>query len=254
VIPIEVSYSNPITTALIGDLEVRLVVDSGGLLLGLRPEVIAILKLEHLGEETSRTNIFGETTESDLFTVPLVTIGGTEYSNFAAYEWSAPPPLAKRTPPVDGIIGRDFLNDFVVIYNYGESTITLYDNSEQIANECEGVEIPLLEHPERVIVSEIEVDNGTVAAIWDTGATHSFVKAHIAAEREFLLVADDDGTEFYYSQKFAVGGSDFGPLDFASLPFVEPNNVDVFVGRNFFAEHVVCVNVFENLLKVRANP
>ena len=253
IIPVEIQYGNPIATATIGDQRVRLIVDSGGYSLGLRSGIVASLDIDQTEEMTSTTDVHGNTTESLSFKVPAIELGGHAFSNVSAYEWDMPAPLAQRSPAIDGTLGRDFLNQYVAVYDYGNATITLFDSNEQLTDSCKGVEVSLIQHPERIIATEIEVDHGRLRAIWDTGATHSFVKAHVAEEREFPLEADEDTVGFYNSDTFGLGGSEFGPLDFVALPYSEPENIDAFVGRNVFARHVVCVNAPKGWLRIRPN-
>ena len=252
-IPVEMQYGSPVTTAVIGEHKVRLIVDSGGYSLGLRPETVASLKIDRSAKTVSTTDVHGTTRKSGSFAIPSIEIGGNEFSNLAAYEWQMPPQLADRTPRIDGTLGRDFLNRYVAIYDYGSLTITLMENSELDANSCDGVEVALLEHPDDVIVTEATVDEGVVTALWDTGATHSFLKAYVAEQQGFPLDPKEGTGGVYVSGQFGVAGSDFGPLDFVALPFTEPQGIDVYIGRNFFAEHVVCVNAIEGWLRVRPN-
>lgn len=253
VIPIEIQYGNPIATAVIDDQELRLIVDSGGYSLGLRPEVVKSLDIDQTEKKTSTTDVHGSTRESWSFRISSLEFGGHKFSDLSAYEWDIPEPLAQRIPAIDGTLGRDFLNQYVAVYDYGNAKITLYDRREQLADSCTGVEVPLIEHPEQIIATEIEVDHGNLRAIWDTGATHSFLKAHVAEMQKIPLETDEDTAGFYNSDTFGLGGSDFGPLDFVTLPYIEPKNIDVFIGRNVFARHVICVNAPDGWLRIRPN-
>ncbi len=252
-IPVEMQYGSPVATAVIGERKVRLIVDSGGYSLGLRPETVADLNLDRSAETVSTTDVHGATKESGSLAIPSIEIGGHEFSSLAAYEWQMPPQLANRTPKIDGTLGRDFLNRYVAVYDYDNLTITLLENRGLDASRCDGVEVALIGHPDNVIVTEANVDDGVVTALWDTGATHSFIKAHVAEERGFPLDPADGARGIYMSEQFSVAGSDLGPLDFVALPFVEPQGIDVYIGRNFFASHVVCVNAIEGWLRVRPN-
>jgi len=98
------------------------------------------------------------------------------------------------------------------------------------------------------------VDDGPVHAIWDTGATHSFIKAHVADEKELPLIPDENNNQFYNSERFVIGNTDLGPVDFVALPFTEPANIDIYIGRNFFANHLVCINMVEKEIRIPAAP
>jgi len=117
VIPIKVQYGNPVATAAINGQEVRLMVDSGGLALGLRAETAARLGIEQASERTGTTDIQGQVVETNVLTVPSLEIGGSEFSDLEAFEWQITPPLAARTPAREGTLGRAFRNSFLVVYD-----------------------------------------------------------------------------------------------------------------------------------------
>tara|TARA_R110002096_G_scaffold182425_2_gene360110 strand:- start:41 stop:865 length:825 start_codon:yes stop_codon:yes gene_type:complete len=251
VVPIELQNGNPVVTAVIGEQHVRLVVDTGGLSLGLRPETAARLKLKGSSEQTQSTNVYGEAHDSATLNVTSLEIGGTRFTDLDAYEWQMPEQLAYWKPALDGTLGRNFLNKFIAVYDYGKSIIALFDESERWEDGCRGVTIPLVDHPERIIVTAVEVDHGTVNAIWDTGATHSFIKDGVADERKFLLETNDDQTRRYRTDRFSLSGNDFGPMDFIALPISEPVDIDVYIGRNFFANHVVRINPIQGFIRIQ---
>jgi hypothetical protein len=55
----------------------------------------------------------------------------------------------------------------------------------------------------------------------------------------------------YSSRRFELGGTDFGPLELRLFDFGEPAEADGFVGANFFATHVVCVDFPNSRFLVR---
>ena len=156
-------------------------------------------------------------------------------------------------PKSDGTIGREFLKQFLVVIDYASQKITLYDFNDLRDANCGGTTVPLIHHNEGIFVTEVKVDYGVSTAIWDTGASHSFLKERTAGEKALPLDEAEDGSRIYRSGGFSIGGEQFGPLDFVVLPLVEPQDVDVYIGSNFFAGHTVCINARDGWLRVQAS-
>lgn len=250
-VPIEIQRGSPVANAVIGDVELRLIVDSGGRLLGLRPGILAKLDGIHAAGRELSTDVYGAETMGDAFTVPALTLGGSEFRDISGFVWTVPKALANTVPAIDGIIGREFLNDFLVVYDYPGSKIVLADRRSEDGAGCRGTAVSLVEHPEGVVVTEAELDGHSLRALWDTGATHSFVKSSVAEAVALELEPIDDRTQMYRSDAVKLGSADFGPLGFVALPLVEPKGIDVYIGYNFFAKHVVCIDYRNGELRIR---
>lgn len=81
--------------------------------------------------------------------------------------------------------------------------------------------------------------------IWDTGAPGTFIQ-------EMILTKDKDiPFQRVVSQKFMMGGEDFGPLELTPFEFTGPPGVDGFLGHNFFADKVVCVDFPDKAFRIR---
>ena len=150
--------------------------------------------------------------------------------------------------PGDGVVGRELLNRFIVIYDYASRKVTLFAPEERRAarHECRGTNVRTVPDPEKIIVSLAESDHGTLRMMWDTGAAYSVVKKEFADRHRLPL---DD--VYYNSRRFTLGGKEFGPLRLAAVEFHAPPSVDGFIGSNFFSEHVVCIDPFERIVRVR---
>ncbi len=241
-VPIEIQRGSPVATIAIGDKELRVIVDSGGRLLGLRSEVIAGLDGLRATGRASSTDVYGSATEADAFVVPDLFLGGSRFRDVAGFVWAVPQGLRNSKPAIDGIIGREFLNEFRVVYDYPGARILLEERGSDEASACRGTPVPLVEHPEGVVVTEIDLDFGTVRALWDTGATYSFIKSEAAEAAGLELERMDARTQKYRSRSVKFGSKDLGQLDFVVLPLVQPEGIDVYIGYNFFANHVVCID------------
>ena len=132
-------------------------------------------------------------------TVQVLELGGTRFTEVSAFTGETHEGSVLGDPPgwrpkSDGTIGRDFLKRFLVVVDYQNKRITLYRDTESEEAPCAGPAIALIDHSEGIYASDVQVDHGTYTAIWDTGASHSFVKESIATE-DSLPRLRDSGVE-----------------------------------------------------------
>jgi hypothetical protein len=85
-------------------------------------------------------------------------------------------------------------------------------------------------------VTEAQTDLGKVTLWWDTGAPLSALRSALvktpAAQSEKKVLA---------TKRFRLGDADFGPQRF-ELWDMELPGFDGFLGYDFFAAHVVCID------------
>jgi len=245
IVPVEIAHGNAIARATINGVPLKLVIDLGGLgSLSLKPDAIARTKAVPLPATISQTDALGHTSERRTFNVSRLELGNARFRDTVAHEAGG----HVANAPGDGLIGRDFLKQFVVVFDYPSRVVTLYSPKERKAADaaCTGDPVPTIPDPDGIIVSMAVSDHGPMTMLWDTGATYSFVKAKVAAERH-LPIRD----ETYTTKRFALGARDFGPLELVALDMKEPANVDGYIGYNFFASHVVCVDALGPQVTVR---
>lgn len=58
-------------------------------------------------------------------------------------------------------------------------------------------------------------------------------------------------TPFYKLEALTADGQDFGPLEFVVLPARPPEDFQVFLGANFFSNHVVCLDYANREIRIR---
>jgi predicted aspartyl protease len=246
VVPIELEKGNPIASARINGIPVRLVVDSGGGVIALKPKLIEKTAAARTGSTRSTTDAYGNKSMQTLFSLDTFELGGSTFSNIEAGEAGK---YAAQSPG-DGIIGRHFLNRFLAVYDYSSRKITLFSRDERSTaeGECRGTTVRTIPDQDGIIVSTAKTDHEAMRMLWDTGATYSFVKQAFADAHQLPIEKP-----FYTSQRFTLGEKDFGPLQFVVLDLQEPSNVDGFVGYNFFVNHVVCIDALENEIRIQKN-
>jgi hypothetical protein len=95
-------------------------------------------------------------------------------------------------------------------------------------------------------VTKVKTDSGELTLLWDTGAPSSFIKKSLAEQ-----AAPQSSSQMLVSKHFILNGSDFGPLELRAFEFSEPPGIDGFIGGNFFANHVVCIDLPMNRFLIR---
>jgi predicted aspartyl protease len=246
VIPIELEKGNPIASAQINGVPVRLVIDSGGGVVALKPDTIERVAATRTGTTRSSTDAYGNNSTQALFMLNTLELGGNTFSNIEAGEAGK---YVAETPG-DGIIGRKFLNQFLAIYDYSSRKITLVKPRERASTDgkCRGTRVSTIPDSDGIIVSIAKTDHRAMRMLWDTGATYSFVKKTFADMHDLPVE-----NPFYSSQRFMFGQHDFGPIQFVVLDASAPTNVDGYIGYNFFMTHVVCIDPRKRVVRIRKN-
>jgi predicted aspartyl protease len=241
VIPIELEKGNPIASARINGVPVRLVIDSGGGVIALKPETAKAVGAARPGPTRSSTDALGNENTQAVLALNTLEIGGSNFSSLEATEYAG-------EVPAEGSIGRAFLNRFLAIYDYSSHKITLFTSAEHAAAavECRGARVRTIPDPDGTIVSMAKTDDRGMRMLWDTGATYSFVKKTFADSYKLPIKSP-----FYTSQRFLIGNEDFGPLQLVVLDLRAPGNVDGYIGYNFFASHVVCIDPVGHVVRIR---
>jgi hypothetical protein len=99
------------------------------------------------------------------------------------------------------------------------------------------VAVPFLPEWDGAPVTKAQTDLGDLTFVWDTGAPISIIRKARIEETHTQAV-----NQVIRTERFFLNGTDFGPLELRPLEFSQPAGTDGFVGTNFFAQHVVCVD------------
>ncbi len=94
--------------------------------------------------------------------------------------------------------------------------------------------------------SEADIDLGRLTVWWDTGTPTS-----ILGKRFAEAARSHQSGDTVTSKRLALGGTDFGPLQFELDDLTLPPGFDGLIGYNFFAHHVVCMDFPGSRLLVR---
>ncbi len=251
---LEILRNNPVTTIEVAGHEIKIGVDTGGGVLGLTEEVLTRARAVALaGEPTIWTDAHGEAHEARHYRVPQLRVGGRLFTNVDAIE--AEP--TQEGLAVANVLGREFLRRFIAVIDYPGRMMTLLSpettDAEAEAMGCKGTRVPF----ERtsapgLVITRVKLDGATVRLGWDTGAQYSALPAGVVtAYRLPVTPAVGQKPSFYNTKRLIIGGSDFGPLEFAVLPLELPNDFEGMLGYNVFASRVVCMDYGRSELRVR---
>jgi predicted aspartyl protease len=247
VIPIELENGNPVAQVRINGVDARLIIDSGGDLVSLKPAAVDRVAATRTGSHAEGTNALGQTSAQALLTLDTFEIGGSTFRGVDAQVSGA----YAMDAAGDGVIGRRFLAAFVAVYDYPSRRISLFDSRDRRAatRACRGAAVRMRPDDEALVVSDASVDRHEIRVLWDTGAVRSFIKQSFAAANNMLPVE----SPFYTAREFELGGRQIGSQPFVVVDLQAPAKVDGYLGYDFFVDHVVCIDPRARVVRFR-NP
>ena len=243
VVPIEIVNGNPVATAQINDVTVKLVIDSGGGVVTLKTEAIKRVAAARTGATRPTTDALGNNASRNLFHLGTLEMGTFKVVDIDADESTE----HASQSPVDGMIGRFVLNRYAVVYDYAAHKVTFIDpaRSSELRTECRGTPIDLMPAPEGILVSGAKIDQADIRMLWDSGAVYSFIKQSFA-DRNKLPIE----TPYYTTQTLRFSDVNLGALRFVVLDLRAPEEADAYIGSNFFLAHIVCIDPTHRVVKV----
>jgi hypothetical protein len=251
-IPIEIVAGFPVLIARIGDRELPLVFDLGApAQITLTAEAMRAAGVVASHREYTWRDAKGNLLRAPRFSVEQLRLGGAVFhdveGHVAKFADSYPAvPLGQA-----GYVGSAFVRPYLVLLDYAGGAMTLFPRgSTRAARQgCHGTVVPMAPGRQGPPVTQAKTDLGTLIFVWDTGASTTVVRPGLVAAPGATSVS---GTPVR-SGSFELGGVDFGPLDLTPFYFAEPAGADGFIGANFFAAHVVCIDFGAGRLFVRAS-
>jgi hypothetical protein len=85
--------------------------------------------------------------------------------------------------------------------------------------------------------TKVSTDFGELTAIWDTGSDESVLRK--AGSQK---IGSSGLTDTVTTKRLSFGATDFGPLKLHIADYAQPAGTDMFIGYNFFAQHIVCID------------
>jgi hypothetical protein len=167
-----------------------------------------------------------------LVKVQRIEIGGMVFSNVDGYIDARAPAMLTPTTP-QGVIGFTLLRSFKVILDYKHKFITFIQGSRLAAESdaCIGMKVPFMPEWRGAPIAKAHTDLGDLILVWDTGA---------ALSNQIVSLAHVN-----------FGDTDLGAMDFRVVDYVQLAGTDGFIGGDFFANHIVCIDFPGTRLLIR---
>jgi hypothetical protein len=247
-VPIELINNFPVLAITVGEEPVSVMFDLGGSdEIVLSPAALRSLKVERLAETYTWVDAKGNRLESQRFRIRELRIGSLLVHNVTGHE-DTEAATYRKTPAGVGYIGAALVRDFKLVVDYGQRSMTFIPNDtpDPEIHGCTGSEVRFDPTMGGEPITKAVTDLGELVFVWDTGAPMSLVRESLVRARGFT----PDGL-YIRSKRFGLDGEDFGPMQFRLFDFAEPAEVDGFIGHDFFAHHVVCIDLSGKRFLVR---
>ncbi len=249
-VPIELVNNFPVLKVSIGERSVAVMFDLGGSdEIVLTTDALRSLRVERLAETYAWLDAMGNRLESQKLRVPEIRIGSLTFHGVKGHE-DAESATYRKTPGGEGYIGPALIRSYKLVVDYGRRSMTFIPNDikNPEAFGCSGTEIRFDPDMGGEPITKVSSDLGDHRFVWDTGAPAMIVRKGLVAERG----AATDGN-LYVSSKFKIGSEDFGPMRLHMFDFGEPAEVSGYIGYDFFAANVVCIDMSGKRFLVHPN-
>jgi hypothetical protein len=249
-VPIELINNFPVLEVGVGGQTVAVMFDLGGSdEIVLSKAALDALRVERLAETYAWVDAKGNRLESQKFRIPELHIGSLVLRDVTGHE-DAEAATYRKTPAGVGYIGAALIRSFKLVVDYKQRSMTFIPNDLPDAelHGCFGTEVPFDPTMGGEPITQAVTDLGELTLVWDTGAPMSLIRDSLVSARNLTA----DGL-YIPSNRFELGGEDFGPMQFRLFSFAEPAEVDGFVGHDFFARHVVCVDLGGQRFLIRSS-
>lgn len=236
-IPIELRDKYPFLTATVDGTDVKLKFDLGSSsALVLQRSTLDRIKAAPTGESSKFQSLDG-VYESPKFKISHLRIGSTAFADVVTTV-DASRPGYEPDPLAQGLLGTGLLKSHELVIDYPQRAMTLVPRPKEAASgSCKGTVVAFDQKSAKwrgEPVTEAQTEIGPVILWWDTGAPLSALRKTLTRDARFQA-------DTVTMNRLTLGSTDFGPWQFESWDMSLPG-FDGFLGYDFFAKHVVCVD------------
>jgi hypothetical protein len=249
-VPIQLVNNFPVLDVSIEDQVVAVMFDLGGSdEIVLTSEALRPLNVERLTETYAWVDAMGNRLESQKIRIPEIRVGSLSFLGVTGHE-DAEAATYRKTPGGAGYIGPALVRSFKVVVDYGRRSMTFIPNDAKNlkAHGCFGTKILFDPDMYGEPITKVRSDLGEHRFVWDTGAPLMIVRKSLVSEHGVVPEGD-----LFQSNEFKFGRTDFGPVQLHMFDFGEPAEVDGYIGYDFFAKNVVCIDLSGRKFLVHPN-
>ncbi len=249
VVPMKLRGNFPVVTATIDGTDVPLQFDSGSpATVSLTQAVISRIHAIPTGEISRGVDAKGNVIEFPRFKIHRIQIGAAVFDDVVGELDVHDASYQATQVGQQGFLGTALLKGYKVVLDYRQRRMILIPPgfATDRSGGCTGSVVAFAPQWHGEPATEVDIDLGRLVVWWDTGSPTSVLSTRFV--REAHRQASDDTL---LSKRLVIGGTDFGPLQLEVADLVLPPGVDGFIGYNFFAKHVVCLDFPGNRLLIR---
>lgn len=196
------------------------------------------------------SGIKGDCYTSRAFIVPQIAIKNLIFKNLRVIEHTIEtensavllgPPCSEK---LSGIFGREALEDHLLFLDFPNNRMILCDNNQFLTDQGvllnEYIKAPFI-LDKMGILFEVETDFGTQTFLLDTGSTLNMISDESVKHLEWRR----DSTDTFgvgETEKFMIGGKNFGKTDLVSYKIHTCNKYEGILGMEFLREHPVYID------------
>ncbi len=229
----------------IGEKKISSLLDLGFTgLLSLNSDVLSQIEKKSYLRTTKRYGYNGKEFEKRVFEIPEIKINEAYVSDAHVLETAMDfhdnskiySESGTFLPEEPGSIGWQLFQIFNLFLDLGKEKIIFSDSIETLQhhgyfNES-FAKTPLI-HDRGLVEIDVEVSNGTMRCVLDTGFTRSSLNTPYEEGKKF-----DIKNRQQFNQ-FKIATQNFGPVDFLRLPIELPIHVEAILGMDFFKENMI---------------
>ncbi len=244
-VPIRLVDTDPVIEVKINGSSIDVQFDIGsGTTLDLFPRQLASISKRLIDTASGGLSMSGPMGERPVYEVDLIEIGDIkftqariveDYHDSEYREW-----FSSRLDAY-GFLGRGLLDRYKVVIDYPNRELTLISHAARPEEHaaCTGAELPLVQGQDWGLVSKAETELGEFVFVWDTGTPATGV----LKRRTDLDDLDYQDGDTLLVEQFDINGHVFGPMELEVWDWTEnAPPFDGFIGYDFFADKVICVD------------
>jgi Aspartyl protease len=240
VVPITLIGHFPVVEVTINGSTVPLIFDSGSSAsVALTQAVLDRVNASPTGTSSRAVDAQGNVLVYPKYSIGRVQIGAAIFTDVVGQLDVHDPSYQATQVGQQGFLGTSLLKDYRVVLDYPRLRMTLVPSggSKDEATDCTGTAVTFAPQWHGEPVAEVGTDSGRVVVWWDTGTPTS-----VLSKRFIEATGSPQSQATWTSRRLALGDADFGPWQFEIWDVSLPHGFEGFIGYDFFAKHVVCMD------------